>query len=253
MQAKYQSQGLSILAVTSEGASDTEKWVASKGAKYAYAYDKAGKLGNHFGVQGIPHAVLIDATGTVVWKGHPASLEESTLSAALRGALPKPLWEWSPAAKGAKSALLKRAFKSALEQAAKLKPEDGGPEILAAIQGMVKSGVESLRGSFEKGDYLAAQTSAQSLQKELAGLPEVEEAIKVLSEIAADKNAQGVIKGQQKLAKIRAGDNTKLKEITAAIEAARKVKRDYMGTYVETEADQLIGQLDELVREKKSQ
>lgn len=252
MQEKYQGKGLTILAVTSEGASDTEKWVEQKGAKYAYAYDKGGKLSRHFGVRGIPSAVLIDAAGTVVWKGHPGSLEEGTLTAALQGALPKPLWEWSATAKGVKSALLKRSFKSALDQAGKLKEAEGA-EIVGVIQGMVKSKVSGLRASFEKGDYLAAQTASLALQKELAGLPEVEEAGKVLASIAADKNAQAVIKGQQKLAKIRTGDNTKRKEIVAAIEAVRKVRQDYLGTFVETEADQLIGQLDELAKADKEE
>lgn len=253
MQEKYAAKGLSILGVTSEGASDTEAWVGSKGAKYAYAYDKGQKLARQFGVfvtEGIPHALLIDASGVVVWKGHPGSLEPSMIEAAIKGALPKPLWEWSAAAKGVKAALVKRSFKSALDQAAKLKEADGGPELVAAIQGMVKSSVDGLRASFEKGDYLAAQTAAQALQKELAGLPELEEASKILASIAADKNAQTVIKGQQKLAKIRAGDMSKRKEIVAAIDAAKKVRQDNLGTYVEKEADQLIDQLGELAREE---
>jgi thioredoxin-like negative regulator of GroEL len=250
LQEKYQSKGLSILAVTSEGASETEKWVASKGAKYPYAYDKGGKLARHFGVRGIPHAVLVDASGTVAWKGHPGGLDDATLSAALRGALPKPLWEWSAAAKGVKTALQKRAFKSALDQAAKLKEADGGPEILAVVQGMVKASVDGLRASFEKGDFLGAQTTAQALQKELAGLAEVAEAAKVLASIAGDKNAQNVIKGQQKLAKIRAGDNSSRKDIVAAIDAARKIRQDYGGTFVEKEADELIVQLNERVKDE---
>jgi len=251
MQSKFNGKGLTVLGVTDEGASETEKWVADKGAKYAYAYDKGGKLARYFGVRGIPDAVLIDASGAVVWRGHPASLDERTVASALQGALSKPLWEWSAGAKSVKSALLKRSYKSAIDQAAKLSVSDGGPEIQSVIQGMVKSNVDRMRASFEKGDYLGAQTAAQSLQKELTGLPELAEASKVLADIAADKSAQTVMKGQQKLAKIRGGENTKKKEITAAIESARKVKQEYPGTYVETEADQMIAQLDELLKGMK--
>lgn len=250
MQSKFQNKGLTVLGVTDEGASETEKWVEAKGAKYAYAYDKGGKLARHFGVRGIPDAVLIDASGTVVWRGHPGSLEESKVASALQGALSKPLWEWSGAAKGVKSALLKRSFKSALEQAAKLGESDGGPEILAAIQGIVKSSADGLRASFEKGDFLGAQSAAQSMQKELAGLPEVEEATKVLATIAADKSAQNVIKGQQKLAKLRGADSSKKKELASAIESARKIRKEYPGTFVEKEADLFIAQLDQLLREE---
>jgi hypothetical protein len=234
--------------VTSEGASETEKWIEEKGVEYAYAYDKGGKLSRHFGVGGIPHAVLIDASGTVAWSGHPGALEESKITTALQGAFSKPLWEWSPAAKGAKSALLKRAYKSALDQAAKLDAASGGPEIVASIQGVVQGRVDGLRGSFDKGDFLRAQTEAEALQKELVGLPQLEEATKVLGAIAADKSAQTVIKGQQKLAKIRAGEPSKKKEISAAIESARKLKQDYPGTYVEQDADALITQLGERLK-----
>lgn len=248
MQEKFGGKGLTVLAVTSEGASETEKWIEEKGVEYAYAYDKGGKLARHFGVGGIPHAVLIDASGTVAWAGHPGALEESKITSALQGAFSKPLWEWSSAAKGAKTALLKRAYKSALDQAAKLDAANAGPEILASIQGVVQGRVDGLRASFDKGDYLRAQTEAEALQKELVGLPELEEATKVLASIAADKNAQTVIKGQQKLAKIRASDPSKDKEIQAAIESLRKLKKDYPGTYVETEADALIVQLGKRLR-----
>lgn len=211
--------------------------------KYAYAYDKGGKLARHFGVEGIPHAVLVDASGTVVWEGHPGELEEAKLQSALQGALPKPLWDWSPAAKGAKDALLKHSYKAALDQAAKLKESDGAADVLAAVQGVIKSRVDGLRQDFERGDFLGAQTTAQALQKDLAGLPELEEASKVLSAIAANKDAPRVIKGQQKVAKIRAADNSKKKELTAAIESLRKLRQEYPGTFVEKDADELITQL----------
>jgi hypothetical protein len=40
--------------VTGEGKKDTEPWIESKGAKYAYAYDKGGAFARWFGVGGIP-------------------------------------------------------------------------------------------------------------------------------------------------------------------------------------------------------
>lgn len=49
--------------MTHESKSDTEPWIESKGAKYAYAYDKGGKFQSQLGVGGIPHAFLVDPTG----------------------------------------------------------------------------------------------------------------------------------------------------------------------------------------------
>ena len=63
-----------MVGVTSEGESQTEPWVESKGARYAYAYDRGGKLSRALGVTGIPNAVLVDPSGTILWQGNPGSL-----------------------------------------------------------------------------------------------------------------------------------------------------------------------------------
>lgn len=245
LQEKFGSKGLSILAVTDEGESDTVKWIQNKGAQYAYAYDKGGKLARHFNIQGIPDAVLIDATGTVAWRGHPGALDEKTLEAALAGALPKPLYEWSPAAKGVKSAFQKRAYKSAIELAEKLPESEGGAEIAKALRTLVSSRVENLKAAYGRGDFLGARGAATELAKDLVGLPELAEATRVLGDLAANKDAAEVIKGQEKVAKIRGSGISKRKEIEAAVESLQKLVKEHSGTIVEKEANDLIRQLRE--------
>jgi len=225
---------------------DTERWIAQKGAKYPYAYDKGGKLARHFGIQGIPDAVLVDPTGTVVWRGHPGALDEATIRPALAGALSKPLWEWKGAAKSVKSALVKRDFKAALDQAAKLGPDDSGPEILAALQAMVKSKVEAMRAARAKGDFMGALDAAAALKKECAGLPEAQDAELLVTELETDAEAQKVLKGQEKVAKIAAKQPSKKKELKAAIEDLLELKKEYRGTYVEVEATELIDRYAQL-------
>ena len=51
---------------------DVEKIEDAK--KNPDAYDPDARLHEYFGVHGIPHAILVDAAGTVVWRGHPARL-----------------------------------------------------------------------------------------------------------------------------------------------------------------------------------
>ena len=72
--------------MTSESESQTVPWVEKTGAAYPYAYDKGGKVARFFGVRGIPHAILVDPTGKVVWRDHPARLDAKTVEAALAGA-----------------------------------------------------------------------------------------------------------------------------------------------------------------------
>jgi len=197
-------------------------------------------------VSGIPHAVLIDANGLVAWEGHPGALEEATLEKAMQGALPRPLWEWTPATKGVKVALQKGAFKSALDQAAKLTPADDGPTILAALQAMVKRRVDDMKAKHALGDFLGAGEAAAELAKRLAGLPEAAEAVGVSAAISANPDAARVMKGQRKIAKLRSAEYSKRKEITAAIDDLRELQKEYAGTYAATEADQVCIQLNDL-------
>jgi len=243
LQEKYGDQGLSILAVTSEGASETEKFVAKNEMQYAYAYDKGGKLARHFGVTGIPHAVLIDASGTVVWKGHPGMLEPGEISRATSGALKKPLFDWPSEARTVRSALQKGAYKAAIDAAAGLGPDADGDSIRSTLQAMVASKVASLKDAREMGDFLGAEELAKTFAKELSGLPEADEVARIAAEVGADDNAQSVIKGQKKIAKIRDKGPSKKKDIERAIDDLRKLKKEYAGTYVETEAEALIKQL----------
>lgn len=229
--------------MTSEGASETEKWVAAKGAKYAYAYDKGGALSRFFGVKGIPHSVLLDASGTVVWSGHPGNLDAATIEKSLKGALAKPLWDWGGNAKAVKAALQKRAYKEALDGAAKLTEADNGPAIKAAIEGIVKGRIEGLQADQAAGNYLGVESSAAELAKQLAGLPEAETAAKLGADLKANKDAQPVLKAQKQIAKIRSGDLSKRKELDAAIEDLQKIQKALPNSYAAKEAEELIAQL----------
>ncbi len=229
--------------MTDEGKGDTEKWIADKGAKYAYGYDKAGKLKSYFGVRGIPHVVIVDASGTVVYNGGAGGYSDAILAKATAGALPKPLWEWSAASKNTKAALMKRQYKLALDEAAKLGEADDGPVIRAAIEGMVKSKVEIARLAYEQGDFLGAERHALALVKELAGLPEHAEAEKIAADVKANPAADDVMKLQRQIAKIREKAPTKRKDIEGAIEDLKKIQKAPGAGYAATEAEQLMEQL----------
>lgn len=229
--------------MTDEGKGDTEKWIAAKGAKYAYGYDKGGKLSRYFGVSGIPHVVLLDANGIVLYSGGAGGYTDELLRKATAGALPKPLWEWSAAAKNAKAALQKQQFKVAIDEAAKLGEPDGGPAIKTALEGMVKAKVEGMKAAYQKGDMLGAETASKSLQKELAGLPEQADAAKMAADITANTAAEPVLKNQRLIAKIREKAPTKRKEVEAALEDLAKIRKSASGTYAAEEADALTLQL----------
>lgn len=241
MQDLWGPKGLSVIGVTDEKASLTEPWISANKVKYAYAYDPGGALARFFDVESIPRAILVDAQGTVLFNGHPSELSPDLIEKAVSGALSTPIWDLAGNAKGVKAAFLKRDFKGALDQAATLGTADGGPAIVSALESMVKAKIAALRATHAKGDFLGVETMAPAIAKELAGLPEAAEATKLRSDVAADPKAQAVVKAQQKLAKIAAKDPNSNKELEAAIEDLRELKAAHPGTYVEKQAEQLIG------------
>lgn len=230
--------------MTGEGKRDTEPWIESKGAKYAYAYDKGGALARFFGVGGIPDAILVDPQGKVVWRGHPMGLKDGDIEKALKGALPKPVWEWPASAKVVQVALQKRQYSVAMTEAGKLSEADGGPTIVAALKSMIDSRVKTMNEALAEGNLLAAQDSAATLVKELDGLPEKADAEKTLAAVKADKNSERVLKAQKQIRDIRGAGLDKRKEIDKAIDGLKKVAKDYSGTYAEKEAKALIETLE---------
>lgn len=234
--------------MTDESKSDTEPWIEKKAVKYAYAYDKGGKLSRYFGVNGIPHAVLLDANGKVVWAGHPGNLEPATIEKALHGALSQPMWEWPASAKAVKTAVQKRLWADAITAASKLSEADGGPVITEALKQLVAGRVSAMKLALESGDLLSAQDSANQLVKSLGTLPEKADVDTVLAALKANKEAPRLIKAQQQIRAIRESDLAKRKVFDAAVQDLKKLAKDFSGTYPGKEASDL---LDELATKKR--
>ncbi len=49
--------------------------------KYYSAIDTQGRTSNEIGIEGIPHVLLVDPSGSVCWQGYPAD-EEGGLNSA---------------------------------------------------------------------------------------------------------------------------------------------------------------------------
>jgi thiol-disulfide isomerase/thioredoxin len=81
---KYKDKGLVIIGVTDEDNQTIRKFTKEVPMDYTPATDRNGKLGKDFGVTGIPHAVLADKTGKIVWEGHPMRLTDAEIEKALQ-------------------------------------------------------------------------------------------------------------------------------------------------------------------------
>jgi thiol-disulfide isomerase/thioredoxin len=82
--AKFKDRGLLIVGVSDEEPALVKEFMKKLPMNYAVAIDASGSLGTAFGIRGIPHALVVDKTGKIVWEGHPMELEDSTIEKVLK-------------------------------------------------------------------------------------------------------------------------------------------------------------------------
>ncbi len=239
---KYEPEGLTVLGVTLEGKAPTEKWITEKGVKYGYAYDKGGKFQRAMGVAGIPHSILLDATGKIVWDGHPGELKEETIEAAMKGSLKSPMWDWPKEAGATRAALQKHQFAAAIAEAAKLQGDQA--TLKDTIQALVDGRVASMKSANEAGDFLSAQDTATRVKKECAGLDAEKEASALLDAIAKDAKAGLVIKAQQKVRKLRDEPISSAKDIDELLKQAQKLAKSNSDNAAGREAQAFATELE---------
>lgn len=238
--------------MTDEGQKPTEKWVADKGARYPYAYEKGSDLKRAVGLRGYPHAALIDPSGTIVWTGHPADLDRTTIETALAGALTKPLFDWPESLGSASTSFARGTYGKALIAARKVaeKGDEGVAAVVASLEKFTEFQVDRAAAWIEAGNYLPLDERGKQMLSSLKGLPELEERLEVLLGELKSKEAKRVLKGQRAVLKIK-GDvatinNIKRKDVDKLLDKAEKLRGDYAGTYAERDASKLIAELTAL-------
>ena len=237
LHSKFKDKGLSVIGVTGESKGQTEPWVEKHSMRYAYAYDKGLAGMSKLGMSGFPSAALIDASGTIVWQGHPSSLTDKIVEQHLIGALPTPAFEWPKSAKSVRKAFLKDKLAKALQAATKMGSE--GEDVRAAIQGVIESRTAQVERLFEEGDFLGVQENGVKTIKALDKLPESARIEAVLDKLAGDAEAQKILKAQLKVRKT-VPEKIKKKNRTKVISALKKIAREYPDTAAARDAERAI-------------
>lgn len=83
LHAKYQAKGLAMVGVTNEKRDVVEAFLTKIPIHYSVGFDD-GALIRGFGISGIPHAMLVNKQGKIVWEGHPMELKEKDIEAILK-------------------------------------------------------------------------------------------------------------------------------------------------------------------------
>ena len=78
----YQERGLQVIGLTSEDELTVSKSLEQLPIDYTIALDPNHQYFSLFRVTSIPHLVLMDAGGVVLWQGHPLQFPERLLARA---------------------------------------------------------------------------------------------------------------------------------------------------------------------------
>ena len=81
---KFHAKGLEAVGITKEEEAVVKAFQKDLPMDYPVGIDKSGTISSSFGVRGIPHAMLVDKSGKIVWEGHPMKLQESQLEALVK-------------------------------------------------------------------------------------------------------------------------------------------------------------------------
>jgi hypothetical protein len=169
-----------------------------------------------YGVNGIPHSVLIDPQGKVAWSGHPSSLSSGTVKEALKGAKKRTasflsvVLEKEPAGRLAAHAKTMAAgqpgkalagLRTIVDDPKALGPEktEAG-EMIAAIEAHAKMLNDQAEAFVAARDVLTAVTVFEAIGKEFSG-PIGDAAKQRVAAIKKDEKLSNEIAGAEALAR----------------------------------------------------
>lgn len=76
---KFKPRGLEAVGVTEDDEATVKAFEKDFPISYAVGHDRRGRLASALGVVALPHAVLANKDGQIVWEGHPLNITENQL------------------------------------------------------------------------------------------------------------------------------------------------------------------------------
>lgn len=89
LQKRFMENGVVVIGITKEAPVEVTSFLADKEVDYHLASDDGEKTNKNymeaFGIEGVPHAFVIDRQQTIVWEGHPLDGLERALEELVQG------------------------------------------------------------------------------------------------------------------------------------------------------------------------
>jgi peroxiredoxin len=243
---RYARRGLAIVAVTSseEDRRKTEEWIRTRGVRYAWAWDPKARTSSWFGVTGIPHGVLLDPDGTIVWRGHPSQLRDETIEQVLARSVSEPFWRWTGPRAPVRDALEANDYGRAIAAARALESSDGHV-LVEALRARIVRRMDSIHAAREAENFLQVEALARVAASDFRGLPEGDEAASLLRALEGDRDAQRIMSGQRAFAAIefQARSVQARSYARSLILKLQELSTRHQGTVVAKDADLLARRL----------
>jgi hypothetical protein len=247
LQAEYGDKGLVVLALSDEEAEKVGAYVDEMGLTIRVG--SGSDAGNAYQVKGLPTTAVIDASGKLAWMGHPSSLSNGTVEAALKGAKPRssnflalqPSREFAgkveAQAKASAQGKIGKAHAALKALAADAKATEEEKSDAAALISEIETHVGALREQSERFvkalDLVKALMIQDALAKEFAGAEigtqakvradEIEKDPKLSKELAAAEAFDKLRESVSKLASSKKRD--KFKEFAEKYKGTRAAER----------------------------
>ncbi len=79
----YKDQGLEIVGITKDDEATIKTFTKDVPIDFRIAMDPSNAVAGIFGITTIPHTLVVDKTGKIVWEGHPSTLQPGDIESVL--------------------------------------------------------------------------------------------------------------------------------------------------------------------------
>jgi cytochrome c biogenesis protein CcmG/thiol:disulfide interchange protein DsbE len=236
LQERYSGRGLVVLGVTGDAPEDAEEWTTRHGMAFPYAYDPELRLQIDLGFHNLPFAILLDATGAVVWSGKADQLDEKTLEQSLVGALQQPVWSWPEAMAGVRGELARRRYAQALSALETTADQELREGVAALIDRLLDTRVKIGEAALQRGDWLTAHDIATELAPATEGLEVQESFVALLKSV--ERENDGLLAAQTELRELwrTVSEVASKQDVDELLDAIQAFTSTYDGSYIQAQA-----------------
>ncbi len=79
LHAKFKERGFQAVGVTEDDEATVKAFTKDFPISYPVGRDRRARLASALGIAALPHALLVDKSGHIVWEGHPLTITEAQI------------------------------------------------------------------------------------------------------------------------------------------------------------------------------